>query len=311
MNNPNKQFRKSSLVWPVVLIVLGVTFLLNNLGIWSYDVWLTIIRLWPLLLIAVGIDILLGRRTGVWSAITIFLIIGLFIGGVWVVNLAGSVWVGDITSQDISIPLGDASRAEIEVTLGAGELEIGKLVDSNDLMHGVVRITENETLQQDILFDDGIAYIKLGSTGTQIYPSWLFYEREEGFKKWEFDLTTVIPVDLEIHAGVGKSTIDLAEIHLVKLNIDTGVGETIVYLPESEGYKAWVSVGVGRLIVYVPQTLNVRIHIDNALGNISISGDYIQDGSVYSSPGFYGSENWVDLFVDGGIGEVRIVQIHE
>lgn len=308
MNKTNRQFRKSSLVWPVVLIGLGVTLLLNNLGVLGWDIWLTIIRLWPLLLVAVGLDLLLGRRTGVWSAITIMLVIGLFAGGAWVVHTAGVVWSGDISTQEISIPLSDAVSAEIEIAMGVGELEIGKLVDSNELMKGIVRITENETLEQDFNFDGGIAYLKIGSTGPQFYPSWLLHEWEEEFRKWELDLTGKVPIDLEINTGVGKSTIDLTGIQLTELNIDAGVGETIVYLPESEGYHAGVSGGVGRLIVYLPPNLNVRIQLDHGLGNTSISGDYIQSGGSYYSPGFDDSGVQVDLFVDGGVGEVRIIQ---
>lgn len=44
------QKRKDSLVWGILLIVIGALFLLNN----TINIWWTIARLWPVLIIAWG-----------------------------------------------------------------------------------------------------------------------------------------------------------------------------------------------------------------------------------------------------------------
>src|SRR4030066_97949 len=44
-----------------ILITLGLVFLLDNLGVISWDVWDTVLRLWPVLLIAGGLDNLINR----------------------------------------------------------------------------------------------------------------------------------------------------------------------------------------------------------------------------------------------------------
>ena len=49
--------------------------------------------------------------------------------------------------------------------------------------------------------------------------------------------------------------------------------------------------------------------MDTGLGNNSISGNFIHSGSVYYSPGFDDMGDWVELYVDGGIGDVRVVQL--
>jgi hypothetical protein len=53
-----------SLVWPVVLITLGIVLLLKNVGSLNEVTWNTILHLWPLLLVALGLESLL-RRQGV------------------------------------------------------------------------------------------------------------------------------------------------------------------------------------------------------------------------------------------------------
>jgi hypothetical protein len=52
------QWRREYL-WPAVLIVLGVYFLLSNLGLID---WLTAAYVWPVILIAIGIWLIARRR---------------------------------------------------------------------------------------------------------------------------------------------------------------------------------------------------------------------------------------------------------
>jgi hypothetical protein len=46
----------------IILIVLGVVFLLNNLGLWDVSLARLIHTWWPLVLIAVGISMLFKRK---------------------------------------------------------------------------------------------------------------------------------------------------------------------------------------------------------------------------------------------------------
>lgn len=45
--------------WGIIIIVLGIIFLLNNFGLYTY---LEISRLWPLLLVAIGLSIFLKKK---------------------------------------------------------------------------------------------------------------------------------------------------------------------------------------------------------------------------------------------------------
>ncbi len=54
---------KSRLVGPLILILIGVVFLLQNLGIGHFDLGHLISKWWPLILIAVGISLLIKRNS--------------------------------------------------------------------------------------------------------------------------------------------------------------------------------------------------------------------------------------------------------
>ncbi len=53
------RFWRHELFWPAVLIVMGVYFLLYNLG---YLWWLRADIFWPLVLIALGVWLIVRRR---------------------------------------------------------------------------------------------------------------------------------------------------------------------------------------------------------------------------------------------------------
>jgi len=47
----------------ILLIVIGFIFLLNNLGILSWEVWTVLWKFWPVILILAGVEITLGKST--------------------------------------------------------------------------------------------------------------------------------------------------------------------------------------------------------------------------------------------------------
>lgn len=50
----NKQ-KSESLFWGFVILLIGVLFLINNLGWADIDIWEFITRFWPVILIYIGI----------------------------------------------------------------------------------------------------------------------------------------------------------------------------------------------------------------------------------------------------------------
>lgn len=65
--------REINLVWPMILIGIGVIFFLSNLGIVTGGVWDWIATLWPVLLILIGLESLLNRRGLVGATVMICL----------------------------------------------------------------------------------------------------------------------------------------------------------------------------------------------------------------------------------------------
>jgi hypothetical protein len=61
-NNAQKHNRSGGFVWPIVLILAGMVFLLKNLGLIDTLTWNSIWRLWPLFIVVIGLDGLIRRK---------------------------------------------------------------------------------------------------------------------------------------------------------------------------------------------------------------------------------------------------------
>lgn len=92
MDERNRQNR-SSFLWPILLILVGVVFLLNNLGFIDSVTWDSIWRLWPLIFIAIGLDGLVRRSEIVGPVIMFSLGIAILLNNFgWYWSAWGTIW---------------------------------------------------------------------------------------------------------------------------------------------------------------------------------------------------------------------------
>ena len=306
MNDEKKIYRKRSLVWPVFLISLGVIVLLNNLNVIDWNMWLVFTRLWPLLLVVAGLDLIFGRRSGIWSSVLIIVVIGMMAFGAWIVQVVGTNWTGELTTQHVSFPLNGKEQADINIDFSVGELEINSFSESTNFLKGTLGIFENESLIERVSTNGDVVNLRLATSGEQFYPPWFIGNPT---RNWEILLTDLVPIDLNVSTGAGLAMIDLRDLTLIDLSIESGVGETIVYLSSSGSYSATISVGVGQVTVYVPRNIAARIQLDIGIGDTSVSGDYQRSGNFHISSNFEESEDQVEIFISGGIGNVEIIQL--
>ena len=301
-----KYRRRGGFVWPLILITLGVLFLLSNMGMLNWNVWEAIWRMWPVLLIAIGLDILFGRRSAIGALISVALVVALIGGVIWFVNTQSPVVKGQaLTTDRIVQERADASIADVQINFGTGQLRLGALKDSGNLVEGTVVRGPGETVLRDWTLEGGMARFRLHSQGVPFDP-WPWGGRGNE-RMWDLNLSPSVPMQLNISAGVGQSTIDLSELQLTGLKVSSGIGETTVTLPTRGRLSAKVSGGIGKLTVIVPQGMAARIDASAGLGGLDIaSGRFVRQGGDYVSADYATAQDRIDLDVSGGIGQVII-----
>lgn len=297
--------RRGGLVGPTILIGLGVIFLLNNLNLLNWGVWVALLRLWPVLLIAVGLDILFGRRSLIGS---------LLIAGMLVLAIAAAVWSSHtgllggvlLTDQQINQPLDGASRAEIQLGHGVGTLRLGAMTEPEGLIAGTVTTEEGEQVTRDFSVRDGTAYFKLVSERRPVvfWPS----VGNSGNTLWDLRLNPATPLRLELDSGVGTTSANLTALQVTELTVNSGVGDINLTLPERGQVTARINGGIGKTAIVIPRGMAARIEVDSGLGRVNVTGNYRHEDNRYISPDYATAANRVDLVISGGIGDIQVRQ---
>ncbi len=299
---------RPSLIWPIMLIGAGTLFLLNNLGIVDWSIWSTLVRFWPLILVAAGLDIMLGRRGGIWPALLVLVFVALIVSGTFAVNATHQVFMSELHTEEFSQQLGDVDKAKVSIDFDIGELEVNGMTSGSVLANGAMDLADYERLNQEYRELGSTAYLTIGSRGQQVVPAWWFGKRDGDSRDWKININDDMPIELEIDLGVGKSEIDLSQMEITSLNVETGVGKAELYLPEDGDFNGYIQAGVGELIVYVPESLPIRITLETGLGNNSVVGDFDQTNSVYTSNEYAQSDARVNLTINGGVGNINVIE---
>ena len=129
-------YRGLSIVGPFILIGIGIVLLLQQLNMIQWSFWEVAFRLWPLIIIAVGADILIARRSYIGAVASLLVVLGLFVGGIYLMGTGPGRTGGTLTSEEVAYDLGDAASGEINLTLDAGKMtEINSKVEIEPTCH--------------------------------------------------------------------------------------------------------------------------------------------------------------------------------
>jgi hypothetical protein len=165
--------------------------------------------------------------------------------------------VGDATSARVRL---DAPVGETTIKAGAGDLLLdAEVTHVGEVKFAVIGETEkNVTLSQKSEAADWLRGI-FGWIGSA------------GKLRWDVALSPDLPIGLDIHSGVGKSTFDLSALQLTGLDVHGGTGESTVYLPSMESsYRAVINGGVGEIKVSVPANATLDLKLRAGTGQITL-----------------------------------------
>jgi hypothetical protein len=278
----------------IVLIAIGVVIMLMNLGVMTWFTTLRFLQLWPVVLIAVGVDIWTrGRYRFMVVLAALVVAVGLYFTG------GGFLGTTRATTEQIEQGLESVSRASVTITSGVSELRVTGLNDSNNLISGKIDLAGGETASKEFAKNGDVATYELRSEWPQ--------GRAVNVRNhlWDLALTTRVPLNLTIEAGVGRSTLDLRDMQLSGLEVNTGVGETTINLATGS-YKANISTGVGATTIRLPTGVAARVELERGLGAVNVRGDFDKNEDVYTSPDYATAEERIDLQVQGGVGAITL-----
>lgn len=288
------------MIGALVLIAVGVVLLLTNLGVVGGSIWLGMLELWPIVLVAVGVTLLLPREARVARTSVAAVAIAALATGGWAMSERDGPLRG--RSADVGIALGDTSRADVDLDMGAGRLHLRGAAEPGEVISGTIGLSRGQRLVADGAERGDIArariaaegrWFRLGVNPTSVEP-------------WNLRLTDEVPVQLRVSTGLGETRLDLSGLTVEEARVDVGIGRTKVALPDRGRPRVRVDGGIGETIVRIPAGIPARIAVTTGIGAATVDDDFVRAGEVYTSPGWEDATNRLDVVVDSGIGTVRV-----
>jgi len=293
--------RHIKLVGPTILIGIGVILLLNNLGYLDWSFW-DILSLWPILLIAAGLEILVGRKSAAGAILSAFVVLGLIVGGVWLVGTGNSARTAAQTTT-ISEPRGGMTTAQVTLAPAVAQVSIKALNDSGNFVEGTIGQRRSERLVQN--FTGGTpARLVLKTSGISrgiVGPGKRY--------SWDLAFHPDVALDLGIDIGVGDINLDLSALTVDTANINFGVGDILVKLPQTGDCDINIDGGVGAVVIEVPAGTALRVEADAAIVARTLPPDYTRVNNRYTSPGYSSAEKRVNIHIGLGVGSLTIQEM--
>ena len=288
--------RQGSLVFPLVLVFLGLMFLLINLGIVDRGVWSDIIRFWPVLLIMMGIDALLRRSSAgaafgavVSAAVLIAAAITLFH------LFAPESWITE--TQSFSHSLNGARTAEVDLSCSDCSISVSSGSAPGALISGQLTLRRDEKLTESVRIENEAIHFQLESE--YWLPFMLSAERETHI--WEAELNDSIPLTLSLQTN-GAMDLDLTGLMVSSADVSTGDKRCLITLAEGD---TTLFLAGDRIEVLVPRDVAVRIS-GSASIELAVPSDYLRTVNGVQSPNYETTSVRTELVLRSGTEWIEI-----
>ncbi|HUX87919.1 MAG TPA: DUF5668 domain-containing protein [Chloroflexota bacterium] len=300
--------RAASLFFPVLLIIVGIVFLLNNLGVLPWSIWMALAELWPVILILFGLELLLGQDKPVLAAAIGAVVLVAVVVVATVMTLTGASRVTPaFQQQSATVPLGQATSGNVSLTFPAGTVNLGALpAGSRDLVQVHATLPPGMILTSQVSNGGSAASANVTVHGST-HQFWPFGGHDQQSMGMNVLLAPDVPLTLNSEIGAGQSSFDLNGLQVDQLTLRTGAGQTTIDFPTSGQTRAEIQAGVGQLILVIPPSVGVTIHSQGGLVNVQVPSDRFQAiDNGYRSLNDSTAQSHLDLTLKLGVGQVDV-----
>src|SRR6267143_1685129 len=305
--------RRTSLVFPIVLIGFGVLFLLRR---WNpgFEPWSILRTYWPLILIFIGLGkiwdnvqrsrnpnqppgISLGATFG---AVAFVLVIAVLIWhGRGFPRRQGGIFNTKHTTKIVEPQRAKSARAKLQMS--AGQLTING--GSANLREADFNYSDSfDEPRVEYSVTDGVGQLTVSQDSRSVHIG-------HSENDWNLHFSKDIPMELKVDMGAGQGNLHLRDVPLTRLDLNLGAGQMDVDLTgdRKTDLTADIEGGVGQANIRLPKNVGVIAHASGGIGSINVRG-LKRDGDSYINDAYGKSSATIHLKVEGGIGEITLTQ---
>jgi hypothetical protein len=297
-------YRNRGLLFPLVLIAIGVVVLLSNTGVLSSDALLRLGDLWPLLLVILGLQLILNHTLPRQQATLIGLGATVVIVVAAVAYAALAPTAPFVTRQaNSSESLGGLTAATLDLNYNAATVDIqaGSLGDS--LYQARVDYPSSDdppTISLDRV---------TGTLEIRESSSFAFFRLFGSSRRHlVVTLSDRIPWSIQVGGGATNLRLDLRRLQLAKLEVSGSANRLDAQLPSPKGTVLIdVSGGASNLTLRAPAQSEWRVAVSGGVSAVTINGSSSRTlGGEFQrqSPGYNSATDRFDITISGGASRV-------
>src|SRR5580693_8215519 len=284
--------RRTSLVFPILLIAVGAIILYGN---WrpSFDPWPILWTYWPLILVFIGA----GKIYDSWqrrknlAAPSSGSSLGATVGAVYAMQ-----------HQSHTVDRQNAKTVHATLELGAGDI---------NLSGGSSHLLESDFDYRSSSGTPRVDYSVSGTTGDLriSQDDNDSHIRTSSDNHWTLHFANDIPLEIKVDMGAGHGNLRLRDIDVTRLNLEMGAGQVDVDLTgdRKSDLTADIEGGVGEANIRLPKNVGVMVHASGGIGTIDAHG-LKHDGDEYTNDLYGKSPVTIHLKVEGGVGRIVLAQ---
>jgi len=328
----------------LTILLIGLIFLANTLGILEWSVWYNVIKLWPLLLVSAGLSIIFKER-------------GLSFLGPFIIFLAIIVGVGTsysgidfiretppetkTLSREIIIevkePTVEDTLPDIETPITSESTSTTEPVIEPETPTEIMTVPGIKKAFINLKFDMGT--LVLSESTDQLYEciSKYSYKEFEPFEKyshsgedtyitiyhspisgkiiskdiknnWQLKLNKEILYDLQVSTGALNAECDLSEFKIDQLLIKSGASNINLVLPEYDS-KIMIDAGISNIELSIPNNVGAMVMIDSGIAIRNLD-NFTRENNNYISNNYNEAKFKTDIRIDCGISHIMIDYIN-
>ncbi len=306
--------RPKHIFWGFLFITIGILILLNNFGslnIDLYNYW----KYWPLVLILLGVSFLLSNVwlrsffaavSGIILAFAIFSLFSTsfdFIGNRFVINDNGVHVDFDESMNDTtyySEPyLSGIKSAELIFRAGAGKFRIQ---DTTFKLFEAVTYGFQDNYEMSTSTSDGNTVVNFDMKKRKI----IINDKDNGNKAY-IKLNILPAWDMNFKLGAASVDFDLTPYNVKNVNMDMGAAKVDVKLGnKSDTTNLNVDAGVSSITIDVPESSGCQINAQVSLSSKKFEGFSKTGGGYYRTNNFDKAQKKIFIKLKSGISSIKV-----
>lgn len=285
---------------PIILIILGGIFLLNNLDILPWSIWTNLWKFWPIILILIGVEYLIGQSISLKT--TLILLALIFI--IPVIFAINPFTKNPLSTEKLTIsePLSDLTKAKVIIDFPATNLNIKAAKNSSKLIEGEIsfsKAADKPKVEVEESFGQRIVKISQPTSNGLPFISSLRNETQ-------LFLTDQIPLEIQINTGASKEKIDLSALRVDYLEINSQASDLNIAFNGLYSSRAKIKTKASNLNIKIPKDAATRITIDSKVKNLSIDSRFEKKNGEYKTKDFDKAFTRLDIRIESVAGSITI-----